>query len=163
MQFPLLAAVMDWVEKGVAPQVLVASHVVEEPRGPILGVPGNATGGPMLPPPAAGGAGAPVGMGGAPLPPLPAGAGDGPKPPMMMGPDPNAPVKIDRTRPVYPYPYIAKYKGTGSIDDASNFVQGDAVPVPAERLEWLGAGYLTPHYEQWCEGKGQSLQCSDKK
>jgi feruloyl esterase len=29
--------------------------------------------------------------------------------------------KIDRTRPLCPYPQIAHYKGTGSIDEASNF------------------------------------------
>jgi feruloyl esterase len=29
--------------------------------------------------------------------------------------------KVDRTRPVRPYPQSAKYKGTGSIDDAVNF------------------------------------------
>jgi feruloyl esterase len=29
--------------------------------------------------------------------------------------------KIDRTRPLCPYPQVAKYKGTGSIDDAANF------------------------------------------
>ncbi len=29
--------------------------------------------------------------------------------------------KIDRTRPLCPYPQVAKYKGTGSIDDAGNF------------------------------------------
>ena len=29
--------------------------------------------------------------------------------------------KVDRTRPLCPYPRIAKYKGTGSTDDASNF------------------------------------------
>jgi feruloyl esterase len=30
--------------------------------------------------------------------------------------------KVDRTRPLCPYPQLAKYKGTGSIDDAANFV-----------------------------------------
>ena len=30
--------------------------------------------------------------------------------------------KVDRTRPLCPYPRVAKYKGTGSIDDAANFV-----------------------------------------
>ncbi len=30
--------------------------------------------------------------------------------------------KTDRTRPLCPYPQIAKYKGSGSTDDASNFV-----------------------------------------
>lgn len=29
--------------------------------------------------------------------------------------------KVDRTRPLCPYPQVAKYKGTGSIDDAANF------------------------------------------
>ena len=29
---------------------------------------------------------------------------------------------VDRTRPVCPYPQIAAYKGTGSMDDAANFV-----------------------------------------
>jgi feruloyl esterase len=30
--------------------------------------------------------------------------------------------KVDRTRPLCPYPQVAKYKGAGSIDDAANFV-----------------------------------------
>ncbi len=29
--------------------------------------------------------------------------------------------KVDRTRPLCPYPQVAKYTGTGSIDDAANF------------------------------------------
>jgi feruloyl esterase len=29
--------------------------------------------------------------------------------------------KVDRTRPLCPYPQVAKYNGTGSIDDAGNF------------------------------------------
>jgi feruloyl esterase len=29
--------------------------------------------------------------------------------------------KVDRTRPLCPYPQVAKYRGTGSIDDAANF------------------------------------------
>ena len=30
--------------------------------------------------------------------------------------------KVDRTHPLCPYPQVAQYKGTGSIDDAANFV-----------------------------------------
>jgi feruloyl esterase len=30
-------------------------------------------------------------------------------------------LKVDRTRPVCPYPQVAKYKGSGSIDEAANF------------------------------------------
>jgi feruloyl esterase len=29
--------------------------------------------------------------------------------------------KVDRTRPLCPYPQIARYNGQGSIDDAANF------------------------------------------
>ena len=29
---------------------------------------------------------------------------------------------VDRTRPLCPYPQVARYKGAGSIDDAANFV-----------------------------------------
>lgn len=31
---------------------------------------------------------------------------------------------VARTRPVCPYPEVAKYTGSGSIDDAANFVCG---------------------------------------
>ncbi len=30
--------------------------------------------------------------------------------------------KIDRTHPLCPYPQVAEYKGTGSIDVAENFI-----------------------------------------
>jgi feruloyl esterase len=30
--------------------------------------------------------------------------------------------KVDRTRPLCPYPQVARATGTGSTDDASNFV-----------------------------------------
>ena len=30
--------------------------------------------------------------------------------------------KVDRTRPLCPYPQVAQYKGTGSTDEAANFV-----------------------------------------
>jgi feruloyl esterase len=35
---------------------------------------------------------------------------------------PGPPTKPDRTRPLCPYPELAKYKGAGSTDDAENFV-----------------------------------------
>ena len=58
-QFDALTALEQWVEKGVAPDTLIASHST-----------------------------------------------DG---------------KVDRTRPLCPYPQVARYKGTGSIDEAANF------------------------------------------
>jgi feruloyl esterase len=69
------------------------------------------------------------------------------------------PAKIDRTRSVYPYPYSARYTGTGSADEARNYVKGPAQPVDAERLKWLGSSFFTPHYELWCTGKGLAMEC----
>ena len=108
----LMSAIMSWVEKGVAPQALLASHTVGGPGGP----------------PAAG----------------------------------SKPPSVDRTRPVYPYPLTAKYNGTGSIDDAKSFSAGPSRPVPAEQLQWLGAGFYKPHYEVWCVGEGASMTCKSK-
>jgi feruloyl esterase len=34
----------------------------------------------------------------------------------------NAGGRVDRTRPLCPYPQVAKYKGAGSTGDAANFV-----------------------------------------
>ena len=66
-QFDALTALEQWVEKGVAPATLLASH---------------STGG-----------------------------------------------KVDRTRPLCPYPQVARYKGTGSIDEAESFT---CVQPPAQ-------------------------------
>ncbi len=33
-----------------------------------------------------------------------------------------------QTRPLFPYPQVAKYKGTGSTDDAMNFVAETPTP-----------------------------------
>ncbi len=65
--FDTIATLEQWVEKGKAPERIVAAHL-------------------------------PIGPGG------------------------QAPAKPDRTRPLCPYPQVAKYKGSGSTDDASNFV-----------------------------------------
>jgi len=145
--YPLLAAIVSWVETGHAPWGLIASHSVEARRGPIQGVPGNASGGAMLPPPMAK-------DGKMPEPPK-----DGPKNFAAA----QAPGKVDRTRPVFPYPWQARYTGSGSIDEAQNFVQGDAQPVDPARLEWLGSSFFTSHYQIWCTGKGQSFDCKSTK
>jgi feruloyl esterase len=39
--------------------------------------------------------------------------------------------KIDRTRPLCPYPQIARYQGTGSTDEAANFICKS--PQPGEQ------------------------------
>lgn len=46
--------------------------------------------------------------------------------------------KVDRTRPVCPYPQAAKYTGKGSIDDAANFVCAPAsAPAMPDEGGWL--------------------------
>jgi feruloyl esterase len=65
--FETIVAVEQWVEKGKAPDRIVAAHLPKGPTGPTS-----------------------------------------PKP--------------DRTRPLCPYPQVARYKGSGSTDDAGNFV-----------------------------------------
>jgi hypothetical protein len=44
---------------------------------------------------------------------------------------------VVRTRPVYPYPLRAKYDGSGSIDDAANFVAAPGFGFD-DRIRWAG-------------------------
>jgi feruloyl esterase len=44
---------------------------------------------------------------------------------------------VVRTRPVFPYPLRAKYVGSGSVDDAANFVAAPGFGFP-DRIRWAG-------------------------
>ncbi len=46
---------------------------------------------------------------------------------------------VTRTRPVFPYPLRARYDGTGSIDDAANFVAAPGLRFQ-DRIRWAGEG-----------------------
>jgi Tannase and feruloyl esterase len=46
--------------------------------------------------------------------------------------------RITRTRPVFAYPTRAGYDGTGSIDDAANFVPAAPATRPDDHIRWLG-------------------------
>lgn len=142
----LLSPIMAWVENGLAPFALIASHV-----------PGN--GMPSGPPPGA----VPEG-GRPPMGPPPGAAGTRPpmEPPPDMDAPPSAMAKPDRTRPVFPYPLTAKYTGSGSPDDAKNFVPGSAEPVPASALNWMGSSFYSAHFQQWCTAGGSNLSCTPK-
>jgi hypothetical protein len=56
----------------------------------------------------------------------------------------NASGKVVRTRPVFPYPKRARYTGSGSIDDAANFVAADPATPPDDHVKWLGSDLLRP-------------------
>jgi hypothetical protein len=47
---------------------------------------------------------------------------DGKAPEHLIAELPDDNGRIIRTRPLFPYPQIAVYKGMGSTDDASNFI-----------------------------------------
>jgi hypothetical protein len=45
---------------------------------------------------------------------------------------------VVRTRPVFPYPLVARYTGTGSTDDATNFTAARPERPPQDHFPWLG-------------------------
>jgi feruloyl esterase len=45
---------------------------------------------------------------------------------------------IVRSRPVFPYPLRAKYDGTGSVDDAGNFLPERPPAPPSDIIGWAG-------------------------
>lgn len=53
------------------------------------------------------------------------------------GRDQNGNGPVVRTRPVFPYPLRAKYDGSGSIDDAANFVAAPGFGF-SDRIRWAG-------------------------
>jgi len=117
--FPLLSALMAWVEQGRAPDVMIAHRAVPTMEGQPL--PAGAPG--MMTPPMAKDAHMPP-------PPSAMVAGMG-----LPGTGPQSP----RSRPVYAYPIVARYGGSGSIDEAKAF--GPAAPAePAPAIIWGGGG-----------------------
>jgi feruloyl esterase len=65
----------------------------------------------------------------------------------------------DMTRPVYPYPFTSKYVGTGSSNDAVNFVQGPPMKVPDYIYHWFGSSLYAPNYLKECTGVGTRFEC----
>jgi hypothetical protein len=46
--------------------------------------------------------------------------------------------QVVRTRPVFPYPLVARYTGGGSTDDAANFRATNPQPPTDDHVQWLG-------------------------
>lgn len=70
---------------------------------------------------------------------------------------------VTRTRPVFPYPTVARYDGSGSVDDAANFgpytPRDDATPG----YRWLGKRLYSDTYQTWCRAVGTKLICRPAK
>lgn len=69
--------------------------------------------------------------------PGPKGSPQGAAPPMMMPP---RPVLSPRSRPVFAYPAVAHYSGSGSPDDAASFVGMTPPASKSDVADWIGAG-----------------------
>ena len=115
-QVDVLSPLMAWTEMKQAPQQIVAGRTANQ-GGMMMGMGG--------PPPGVGAPGGPAGPGGP-------GVQAGPGAPAMAGRPPSTPFAQPAqptvaTRPVYPYPFVAKYKGTGDTKDAANY---EPVKVP---------------------------------
>lgn len=55
---------------------------------------------------------------------------------------------VVRTRPVFPYPAVARHSGSGSTDDAANFVSSPPPTRYRDDIRWLGS--FRSGYEQTC-------------
>jgi Tannase and feruloyl esterase len=63
--------------------------------------------------------------------------GDAPDRIIATAVDPNTHA-VTRSRPVFPYPLRAAYDGTGSVDDADNFVAAPPLRPTADTIPWAG-------------------------
>jgi len=54
-----------------------------------------------------------------------------------------------RTRPVFPYPTVARYDGSGSIDDAANFVPYTPARPVRNDDRWVGESLYSHGYQTW--------------
>jgi tannase/feruloyl esterase len=61
------------------------------------------------------------------------------------------------TRPVYPYPTIARYEGKGNMNDARSWVASKPISTRADTFDWLGSSFFRAHYEKWCSGHGTRM------
>nr|BFE60197.1 tannase/feruloyl esterase family alpha/beta hydrolase [Dactylosporangium thailandense] len=56
---------------------------------------------------------------------------------------------ITRTRPIYPYPTVARYDGTGSVDDAASFVPYTPRDTVRNDANWVGQRLFSSDYQTW--------------
>ena len=66
---------------------------------------------------------------------------------------------VTRTRPVFPFPTVARYIGSGSIDDAANFVAVTPRHDSGPDYDWVGKPLYSHGYQTSCEAVGTRLRC----
>ncbi|HYW26777.1 MAG TPA: tannase/feruloyl esterase family alpha/beta hydrolase [Terriglobales bacterium] len=62
----------------------------------------------------------------------------GTPPTRIVASQPGSGGTVVRTRPLFPYPAVARYTGSGSIDDAANFIAVTPSPLPNDDFDWVG-------------------------
>ncbi len=65
-----------------------------------------------------------------------------------------------RTRPVFPYPQVARYNGGGSSDDAANFSAYNPGLEADSDYDWVGKKLYSHGYQAACQASGTQLVCS---
>jgi len=66
---------------------------------------------------------------------------------------------VTRTRPVFPYPEVARYLGAGSTDIESSFVAHVPRNEPGPGYNWVGKQLYTHGYQTACQAVGTQLVC----
>lgn len=138
--FDLLTPMMAWVEQGTIPAEIVASHAGNTAKAdrPMMGAPERK---PMI---AAEKADQPMDK--------------GKKTEFAPATMPLEVTSIKRSRPVYPYPFVAAYTGEGDVTQAANFV---ARKNSSGRLvyPWAGEVFFTRGQQAWCEINENRVEC----
>jgi hypothetical protein len=83
----------------------------------------------------------------------------GTKPDKIIASIVDASGQTTRTRPVFPYPTVARYTGSGSTHDAANLVPYTPQGDPYVNLHWVGEWLYSPGYEASCQAQGTELVC----
>jgi feruloyl esterase len=76
--------------------------------------------------------------------------------------DPGKPGTILNSRPVYPYPSIVSYSGSGDINAASSWVRADLPTGLNDVLDFLGLANYVPGKQMWCEVVNGAPVCTQK-
>jgi feruloyl esterase len=68
----------------------------------------------------------------------------------------SSPSTVTATRPIFPYPEISRYDGTGNVNDAASYTGVPSTAMPT--TTWLGHFPSVP--AQWCGYRGTAYVCA---
>jgi feruloyl esterase len=146
-QIDVLSPLMAWTELHQAPEVLIGGKVPERQMGPLPGVAGGPGG--------HGGLGNPGQQTGAPAQIHAAG------PPSKPFAEP--PENTLATRPIYPYPSIAHYKGAGDPLDAANYEPLKSPVTLPQEFNTEATTLIGPDNQRFYHVVNNKLVADDKK